>query len=104
MRHSTHARWAGPALPEPPTYETGPVARNSDQAPDEQESTDTPGSAAIDAKRKTFATLTARLALVGLQLHRLDDNTLLVTHTSQARVFADERSVALFAEELGVES
>ncbi len=104
MQHPTHARWAGQAPPEPPTNETGPVARYSDQALDEQETSYTPNSVAVEAKRKAFATLTARLALVGLQLHRLDDDTLLVTHSSQARVFADERSVALFADELGVES
>lgn len=104
MQNPTHARRPGLTAPEPPANETGLVARYSDQTRDEQQISDTLNPAAVEAKRKAFATLAARLALVGLQLHRLDDDTLLVTHTSQARVFADERSVARFVAELGVES
>lgn len=103
MYHPTPARQEGQAAPESITNEKSPVARYSDQAPDEQEASDPRRSAAIDAKRKAFATLVAQLALVGLQLHRLDDDTLLVTHASQARCFADERSVARFVDVLGLD-
>lgn len=53
-----------------------------------------------DAQRKEFATLAARLALVGLELHRLDDYRLLVTFASDARMFADHAAVICFADGL----
>lgn len=56
-----------------------------------------------DAQRKSFTTLVARLALFGLQLHRLDDGRLLVTLASQARLFADYAAAANFADELEVQ-
>lgn len=100
MQHPTHARWAGLAAPELTTKETGLIAHDSDQAPDEQQSSDALNSAAVEAKRKAFATLAARLALVGLQLHRLADNTLLVTRTGLVRRFQGEAAVEQFLEQV----
>lgn len=101
MQHPTHARRPGLTAPEPPANETGLVARYSDQTRDEQQISDTLNSAAVEAKRKAFATLAARLALVGLQLHRLDDDTLLVTRTGLIRRFQGEAAVEQFLEQVG---
>lgn len=101
MQHPTRAHQVDLTLPAPPANETGLITHCSDKIPAEQQVSNNLNSAAAGAKRKAYATLAARLALVGLQLHRLEDDTLLVTRTGLTRRFQGEAAVEQFLEQVG---
>lgn len=52
--------------------------------------------AEIDDERKAYATLQARAALFGYELHRLERGTLLLRRGFWCREFADEAAADLF--------
>lgn len=59
-------------------------------------------SASDGGDGKAYATLQAHFALAGLQLHRLDDGTLLMSRWGLTRVFDDDAAAKRFIAALGV--
>lgn len=73
----------------------------TDDRAQEQNQTDTAIVAHAAVLRKALATLTAKLALRGYELHQMADSSLLISRWNLSRPLADLDAARKFAERVG---